>query len=903
VECGSHHERNTHLRAVIRATFDGLTREFPDGISVLDAARISGIAIPTVCFDARLDAIGSCRLCSVEIEGETHSQIACRTALRDGMRVTTHSPELDAFRRAVLTWTAADVSSSAFARAPDKELHRLMQAYGIVPASKPRTRTRVDSSHPYIRVDMSQCIQCLRCVRICEDLQGEFVWHVLGRGGEQLIVPDSGTTLQASSCVGCGACSDTCPTSALTDKLHAPAGHTDTRTVCAYCGVGCEMVASASEGRIVQVRPALDAPVNKGHLCAKGRYAFGYVHAGDRQTRPLLRERGKWAATSWEAALAQCAGELKRIVDRYGPDSVGVLGSSRATNEENYLTQKFARAVLRTNNVDSCARVCHAPSAAALKAMLGAGAATNSFDDIENAAAIFVCGANPLENHPVVGARIRQHVLRRGAALIVADPRRTETAKAATIHLALRPGTNIPLLNAMAHVILAEGLAERHFLELRAADLDQFGAFVSEWAPERAAEICGVAPDSIRKAARLYATRSPAISFHGLGLTEHVQGTEGVMALINLALLTGNIGKPGAGVNPLRGQNNVQGAAHMGCDPGILTGSVAVDQGRKSFEAAWGVSLPEARGLDLMSMIDEAASGRLKALWIIGYDILPTLPNVDTVRRALAKLQFVIVQDIFMTKTAQSVAHVFLPAASSFEKDGTFMNAERRIQRVRKVVDAPGEALADWQIICALASRMGYAAHFSYASPEDIWNEIRSVWPDAAGISYARLDRGGLQWPCRDENDPGTRILHVGRSERVALRCLDYLPTAERTSPEFPFVLTTGRSLYQFNAGTMSMRTANRTLRRTDTLDISPSDALALDITNGDRVRVWSRYGSARLLARVSDAMKAKEVFATFQDPQVWLNRLTGSARDRIVQTPEYKVTAVRIERLLRRLH
>lgn len=887
---------------MIRATLNGASIECPAGTSILSAARKIGVDIPALCFDPRLNAIGSCRICCVEIEGEPHPQIACRTMLGEGMRVVTHSLSLEVFRKEMLTWMAANVRNTSFTVEPDKELHRLLRQYGIAPAANGRRKRAIDSSHPYIRVDMSQCIQCLRCVRICEDLQGQFTWHVLSRGDDREIMPDSGTTLRASSCVSCGACSDTCPTSALTDKVRARSAAEEslTRTTCAYCGVGCEMEVGVREGRVVRVQPVVDAPVNKGHLCVKGRYAFGYVHAPDRLTRPLAREGGKLVPIAWDEALDRCAMELTRIAADYGPDSIGVLGSSRATNEENYLTQKFARVVLGTNNVDCCARVCHTPSAAALKAMLGAGAATNSFDDIERAATIFACGANPLENHPIVGARIRQQVLQNGAALIVADPRRTELACAATIHLALRPGTNIPLLNAMAHVVLDEGMADREFLRSRVNDLDRFSAFIADWTPERAADICGLPADKIRAAARLYAERGPAMSFHGLGLTEHVQGTEGVMALINLALITGNLGKPGSGVNPLRGQNNVQGAAHMGCDPAVLTGSVSIEDGRASFERAWGASIPRSRGLNLLSMIDEASAGRMKAMWIIGYDVLPTLANVNVMRRAFAKLEFVMVQDLFITKTAQAAANIVLPAASSFEKAGTFMNGERRIQRVRKAVDAPGEAKADWQIICSLAARMGHVEQFNYGSAEEIWNEIRHVWPDAAGISYPRLEQGGLQWPCRDERDPGTTILHrekFGKSERATLQPIDYIPSPERTSQEFPYMLTTGRSLYQFNVGSMTMRTANKALRPTDTLDISPADAQALNIGTGDGVRVTSRYGSVAMAAHVTDAMKDREVFATFHDPKVQLNRLTGPFRDRIVHAPEYKVTAVKIER------
>jgi formate dehydrogenase major subunit len=491
--------------------------------------------------------------------------------------------------------------------------------------------------------------------------------------------------------------------------------------------------------------------VNKGHLCVKGRYAFDFGTTPDRLLHPVARTDGGWTPLSWADALDRCANELTRIRAAYGPDSIGVLGSARATNEDNYLTQKFARVVLGTNNVDCCARVCHTPSAAAMKAMLGTGASTNAFDDIERAQTIFVFGANPLENHPIVGARIRQQVLRGGSNLIVADPRSTELTRIAKVHLRLRPGTNIPLLNALANVIVVEDLVDQTFLKERVADWDAFKSFIVSWTAERAAQICGITADAIRAAARLYAGAKPSISFHGLGLTEHTQGTEGVMALINLALLTGNIGKPGTGINPPRGQNNVQGAAQMGCDPSILTGSVPIDERRAHFESVWGTTIPRSHGHNLLAMMDQAIAGRLKGLWVIGYDVLPTLANLNTTRRAFRNLEFMIVQDLFIPETAEFAGNICLPAASVFEKDGTFMNAERRVQRVRRAVTPPGEARADWEIVCALAERMGHGAQFSYRSANDVWDEVRQVWPEAGGISYERLEKGGLQWPCRTE--------------------------------------------------------------------------------------------------------------------------------------------------------
>ena len=886
-----------------RLTINGNDLESSGHETILGAATRAGIYIPILCFDARVDPIGSCRLCSVEVEGEIHPQIACRTPVRDGMRIATHPLAIEAFRRTILQWEAEKVLPSSYASEPDKELHRLLRAYDIQPKGKRRRGERLDLSHPHIRVDMSQCIDCLRCVHICNDVQGQFVWHVLDRGSDMHIVPDSGTTLGTSSCVGCGACVDTCPTGALTDRGKASGASLSgwTRTTCVYCGVGCELEVGIAGGQVARVRPVIDAPVSKGHLCVKGRYAFSFNHAPDRQERPLLKVGRKWVPLSWDAALEHCAGEFKRISLTYGPDSIGVLGSARATNEENYLTQKFARVVLGTNNVDCCARVCHTPSAAALKAMLGAGAATNSFDDIEASNTIFIFGVNPLENHPIVGARIRQHVLKSGANLIVVDPRRTEMAAGAALHLRLKPGTNIPLLNALAHVIAAEDLVDHKFLQERVTEWDEFRVFIEDWTAERAEAICGVPADDIRKAARLYATAKPSISFHGLGLTEHTQGTEGVMALINLALITGNIGKPGTGINPLRGQNNVQGAAHMGCDPSTLTGSVAIDERRTLFESVWNAPLPRNKGYNLLSMMDEAEAGRLKALWVIGYDVLPTLANEAATKRALRNLEFVVVQDLFITKTAKVAANIFLPAASVFEKDGTFMNAERRIQRVRKAVAPPGEARTDWQIICALADRMGHGARFRYGSSEDIWNEIRQVWPEGAGMSYERLNRQGLQWPCRSENDPGTTILHgseFGHAPRASLRRIVYQPTPEHVSDEYPLLLSTGRNLYQFNAGTMTMRTANVKLRPTDTLDISATDAERLSIKDGSQVRVRSRYGIVRMKAHVTSAVSSGELFATFHDARVNLNRITGPFRDNLVQSPEYKVTAVCVEPL-----
>ena len=888
----------------MKASINGQQYQFADGLSVLEACRSAGIAIPTLCHDDRLKPIGSCRMCLVEVEGQLRPVPACNIALAEGMSISTHTPALEKERQMILRMLAQDHHGSALEESSDKPFYRQALQYGLSESDfngshEPRV---VDDSQPYIHVDMSKCITCYRCVRACEEVQGQFVWQIRNRGHETRIVPDSGTTLGASSCVSCGACVDTCPSGALEDKLTMERGKPTswTRTTCPYCGTGCELSVGTNQNRIVSIKPVPDAPVNHGHLCVKGRYAFDFVDAVDRITTPMIRTNDGWRPLSWADAISFTATRLQQISQEHGPNSIGILGSARATNEENYLAQKFARVVIGTNNVDCCARVCHTPTAAAMKLMLGTGAATNSYNDIEKAQTILVCGANATANHPIVGARIKQAALK-GAKLIVIDPRKIELARYASIHLRVKPGTNIVLLNAMACTIIEERLADYEFTAERVAEWDEFCEFIKDFTPEKAASICEVEADLIRDAARLYATTKPAVCFHGLGVTEHTQGTEGVMCLVNLALLTGNLGKPGAGINPLRGQNNVQGAAHMGGDPGILTGSVSLPDARSRFESVWHAPVPETRGLNLLEMMDAAQSGELKALWTIGYDIALTNANFETTEHALKSLDFIVVQDMFLNETARRFGSLFLPATSSFEKDGTFMNAERRVQRVRKAIEPIGHSKPDWKIICELAAAMGKGHFFQFRSVEDIWNEIRFVWPEGYGLTYERLQNAGLQWPCPNEHHPGTEIMHVETfppGKKAALRRIAYRPTAEKVDEEFPFLLMTGRTLHQFNAGTMTMRTQNRKLRPTDLLDVSPADAEKLRIRKGETVLVQSRYGSASLPVRVTRRVKPGELFATFHDANVFLNRVTSPHHDRYVKSPEYKVTAVRIVKL-----
>ena len=892
---------------MLQVTINGQAHQFPEGLTINEALHRIGLEVPTLCHDDRIDPYGSCRLCSVEVKGLNALATACNTSLRDGMDIQTHSPAVEGVRRTLLGLLAADYPAEAVAEFPDKQFHRYLRQYGVEaggsrsapPPAEPFMR---DASHPYINVDMSQCVTCYRCVRICEEVQGQFVWKAWNRGDTTRILPVRGETMLDGGCVSCGACVDTCPSGALEDITVLARGVPTewTKTICSYCGTGCEVNVGTRDGQITTIRPS-DGPSNHGHTCVKGRYAFDYVYAEERITSPMIRRNGVWVDVTWDEVIPYIAGRLQALAKQHGPDSIGVLSSARGTNEENYVAQKFARVVLGTNNIDCCARVCHSPTAAAMKMTLGTGAATNSLDEIAVARTILVCGANPTEGHPVTGARIKQ-AARHGANLIVVDPREIELTQFATVHLQLHPGTNVVLFNAMAAAIVDEGLVDEAFLRERITEFAEFQKFIQEFAPEKAEKICGVPAAKIREAARLYATAKPSLSVHGLGMTEHIQGTEGIIALVNLALLTGNLGKPGTGINPLRGQNNVQGAPHMGCEPKLLAGYVPIDEARPQFEKAWHAPVPTHPGMNMIDMLDAAAKGRLSALWAIGYDILMTNPNTHETRRALDQVELVIVQDLFLNATAREYGDVFLPAASSFEKDGTFMNGERRIQRVRGAARPQGQARSDWEIVCQVAKEMGHGEHFAYRTAEEIWNEVRSLWPEGSGISYARLDQvGGLQWPCYTEDDPGMPIMHIEHfthGKTTALRRIEFVPPPVLVNAEFPFLLTTGRNLYQYNAATQTSRTPNDRLHSTDYLQICPADAGRLGLAEGEIVRLSSRQGHADLPVKMSGNVKPGEVYTTFHNARVFLNQITTSQRDRYTKTPEYKVTAVRIDKL-----
>jgi formate dehydrogenase major subunit len=883
----------------MRITVNGSDVDVPDAMTLLHGLRAAGIDVPSLCDDDRLEPYGECRMCIVRIDGRPQPVASCATFPHDDMVVETAPDDIESARRGILAMAARHYPPEATAAAPEEPFHKLLSRYQV-PATGTAQSAARDDSHPCIAIDMNRCIDCFRCVRICDEVQGQLAWQLAGRGPDTHVVPSGAAHLVESACVSCGACVDTCPTGALEDRPVIELGTPTrwTRTTCPYCGVGCELMIGTRDEHVVTALPAADAPVNRGHACVKGRYAHAFVHADDRVVEPMIRDDDGWHTVSWETAIAAVADGFRRALDEAGPSSVGVFGSARATNEDNYLLQKFARAVLGTNNVDCCARVCHAPSATGLRRAFGTGAATNSFADIERSNTILVCGANATENHPVVGARIKQ-AARRGAGLIVIDPRRIELAEHADVHLRPEPGSNVLLLNALAATIIEEQLVDQDFVRDRVSDLDEFASFVADYAPERVAERCGVAADDIRAAARLYATQTPSMIFHGLGVTEHTQGTDGVVCLANLALLTGNVGRPGSGVNPLRGQNNVQGSAHMGCEPNYLTGFAPVHEA-PWFADVWGADVPDADGLDAMQMLDASAAGTMRALWVVGWDILQTQPNMDVTDRALANLDMLVVQDLFLNETARAHATVFLPACSTFEKDGTFMNGERRVQRVRQAIEPIGDSRADWRIVCAVAEAMGHVDQFRFADPSRIWDEIRAVWPPGAGMSYERLDApGGLQWPCPSEDHPGTTVLHTTAfpaiGPRATLHRIAHEPSPETPDAHYPLLLITGRTLDQFNAGTMTRRSLTNILRPTDTLDVNEEDAAALGLVDGDQADLTSRYGTATLPVRISGQVRRGECFATFSDPAIELNRVTGPHRDRTTNTPEYKRTMVRV--------
>ncbi len=861
--------------------------------TVLGACRAAGADVPVLCHDDRVPGSGGhCRACVVEVDGRPVA--ACTTPARAGARIVTTSPRLDAYRRDLGELMTAEARLDGHAAA----VARRWGVAGDRYAAAATDARPADASHPYLRLDPDRCIRCRLCEAACGGVQGRFVFAFTGRGATTTL-DWGGGAFATSACVSCGACTAVCPTGAVSDvdreraaaatAAAEPSGSRTVRTTCGYCGVGCQLDVHVVADRVVRIEGG-DGEPNHGHLCVKGRYAHGYLDHPDRLRTPLVRKGGELVPCTWDEAIAAVAAGLRAA----GP-AVGALSSSRCTNEENYLVQKWLRGGLGVNNVDCCARVCHGPSARGMRESLGTGAATNAFADVDLADVLLVVGANVTESHPVVGARVIRAALR-GAHLVVIDPRRTELATLADLHLQLRPGTNVLVLASLAHVIVEEGLHDGRFIAERTEGWDAYRASLADAAPERTEAVTGVPAALVRRAARLYATAARPMQLHGLGITEHYQGSEAVMQLCNLALLVGALGKGGVGVNPLRGQNNVQGAADMGCQPDLVTGygDLGDPAVQARFAEVWGRPLPTAIGLDIPGMYDAARDRRLRALYILGEDVVQTDPGVH-VAGALEALDFLVVQELFLSETARR-ADVVLPGAACFEKDGTFTNGERRVQRVRAAVPPPAGARPDWQILCDLMAATGWPQPFT--SPADVYDEIARVAPAFAGISHARLERGGLQWPVPDRTHPGTPVLHRGRPTRpfrFARIAFEPSPTLAEHDDAYPLRLVTGRVLEHYNAGTMTRRTDSVRLVDRDELELCASDATRLGITDGALVIVESPWGAARARARISARIAAGSAFLAFHFPETGTNQVIGPVLDRLARCPEYKVTPVRV--------
>ncbi|MDQ7729531.1 formate dehydrogenase subunit alpha [Halomonas sp. SpR8] len=903
--------------ATVNLEIDGVTLSVPVGTSVLRAAALADINIPKLCATDSLEPFGSCRLCAVQVEGRRGLPAACTTPVVEGMKVTTQNERLAKLRRNVMELYISDhpLDCLTCPANGDCELQDMAGSVGLREVrygfqGENHLQASKDESNPYFSFDPSKCIVCSRCVRACEEVQGTFALTIDGRGFESKVAAGQNDAFMDSDCVSCGACVQACPTATLMEKSvieHGVPEHSVV-TTCAYCGVGCSFEAQMKGDQLVRMVPYKGGDANHGHSCVKGRFAFGYATHPDRLTTPMIRDSidQPWREASWEEAITFAASRLKAIQAEHGRESIGGITSSRCTNEETYLVQKLIRAAFGNNNTDTCARVCHSPTGYGLKTTLGESAGTQTFDSVMKADAIIVIGANPTDAHPVFGSMMRKR-LRQGAKLIVADPRRIDLLKTPHLneaqHLPLRPGTNVALVNALGHVVVTEGLEDKAFVAKR-CDTDAYNRwreFIAEprHSPEASEATTGVPAEAVRQAARTYATAGNGAIYYGLGVTEHSQGSTMVMGIANLAMATGNIGREGVGVNPLRGQNNVQGACDMGSFPHELPGyqhvSDATARGR--FEAAWGVPLDDEPGLRIPNMFDAAIEGSFKALYVQGEDIAQSDPNTQHVETALRSLDCLIVQDIFLNETAK-FAHVLLPGSSFLEKNGTFTNAERRINRVRKVMP-PVAGKEDWEVTQDLANALGYPMHYTH--PSEIMDEVAQLTPSFAGVSYAKLEEcGSLQWPCNAEYPLGMPTMHetdfpIGLG-RFAIT--EYVATEERANRRFPLLLTTGRILSQYNVGAQTRRTDNQRWHDEDVLELHPSDAELRGVRDGDWLGITSRAGQTVLRARLSERMQPGVVYTTFHHPGSGANVITTDNSDWATNCPEYKVTAVQVEKV-----
>ncbi|MFM9852079.1 MAG: formate dehydrogenase subunit alpha [Sphingomonadaceae bacterium] len=899
---------------VVTLTIDGRAVSVPAGTTVMRAAAENGTSIPKLCATDSLKSFGSCRLCLVEIDGMRGTPASCTTPVTEGMVVQTQNPRLAKLRKGVMELYISDhpLDCLTCAANGDCELQDQAGAVGLrdvrYGAGDDHLGQAKDVSNPYFDFDPSKCIVCSRCVRACDEVQGTFALTIEARGfGSKVSAGLLGDDFMSSECVSCGACVQACPTATLTEKALVEIGTPERAvvTTCAYCGVGCTFRAEMRGEQVVRMVPHKEGKANRGHSCVKGRFAWGYATHQERITKPMIRASidQPWREVSWDEAFAYTASELRRIEGQYGKAALGGITSSRCTNEETFLVQKLVRAGFGNNNVDTCARVCHSPTGYGLKTTFGTSAGTQDFDSVEHSDVILLIGANPTDGHPVFASRMKRR-LRKGAKLIVVDPRRIDIVRTPHIeaahHLPLRPGTNVAVLTAIAHVIVTEGLADEAFIRER-CDWDEY----SHWAefvsnsrnsPEALQPVTLVDPAELRAAAHLFATGGNGAIYYGLGVTEHSQGSSTVMAIANLAMATGNIGRKGVGVNPLRGQNNVQGACDMGSFPHELPGYRHISDGatRTLFEADWGVRLDPEPGLRIPNMLDAAVDGLFKAIYIQGEDILQSDPDTRHVSAGLAAMECVIVHDLFLNETA-NYAHIFLPGSTFLEKNGTFTNAERRIQPVRKVM-TPLNGYEDWEVTQGIANAMGL--DWNYTHPSEIMDEIARLTPTFAGVSFAKLDEvGSLQWPANDATPEGTPVMHIdgfvrGKGKFVVT---DYVPTDEKTGPRFPLLLTTGRILAHYNVGAQTRRTANVAWHPEDLLEIHPTDAEDRGIKSGDWVKLASRAGETTLRATVTDRVAPGVVYTTFHHPSTQANVVTTDFSDWATNCPEYKVTAVQI--------
>ncbi len=893
------------------AFIDGQAAEIVKGESILSFVRRhrDKQLIPTLCDAPNLEAFGSCRVCSVDValeaNGRTKTVASCHTPVAEGMHIQTSNEKIRRLRKNIIELVLTDHPLDCLTCEVNNncELQDVAAQVGIrdvrYPEGKNHLDRKKDLSHPYMTSDMSKCINCFRCVRACDEVQGQFVLSMAGRGFDSHIVKGSEVSFMESDCVSCGACAQACPTSAISDVYESKSvvGTETTRTICTYCGVGCNLEVSTVIGEIKSIQAPYDAEVNQGHTCLKGRYAFSFYNHPDRLRTPLIKRNGEFEEASWDEAYEYIATKLTEIKANHGPDAIAGISSARCTNEENYLMQKFMRAVVGTNNIDCCARVCHSPTALGMQNTFGTGAATNSVDDIKDTNCILVIGANPTDAHPVTGAKLKQFAMK-GTAIVI-DPRRTELAKYATYHLQLKPGTNVAMLNMLFHYIINEGLEDKAFIENRTEGYDDFKAYIQSLNIDDLEAITGVKKELAREAAIAYASAPNAMSFHGLGVTEHSQGTYTVMQIADLAMITGNIGRRGVGVNPLRGQNNVQGAADMGCQPHQGAGYLdAYDADiNKKYEAFYGVKIPVGKGLKIPEMFNAAIDSKLKALWLMGEDVVQTDPNTKHVKKALESLELLVSQEIFMTETSK-LAHVILPASSFLEKSGTFTNGERRIQRVKKVVEPLEGTKPDGQIIVDIMNKMGYQQ--ADYTPDGMLEEISQIVPFFEGVVWEELADQGKQWPVKKGGED-SKIIHIeafkrGKGKFIAADWKESEELVEH-SKDYPLILTTNRVLEQYNCGTMTRRTPNVEISTEDVLMINPEDAKEYMIEDGMMVCVESPRGKVDIKAFVTDEVKPGILSSTFHFPEVMLNELTSNVADSEAMCPEYKIVAVRIRK------